>query len=83
MATKLVISGATVNCVYDDRFRPLFEALGVISVKRASEVEFDETSGEWVATHLDSGEVIARGLNRNDVIKAEIAWLEERLCPTR
>lgn len=78
MATKISIKGGTVTAVYDDRFRPLLEAMGVLSVKRASEVEFDEATGDWVATLVDGTEV-GRGKNRADVIAAEVAYLEERL----
>lgn len=77
MATKISVAGCSVNCVYDDRFRPILEALGVMQVKRATEVEFSEHTGEWIATHLATGLVIARGFNRNEVIAMEVRWLEE------
>lgn len=77
MATKITIRGGQVNCVYDDRFRPFFEALGIIQVKRATEVEFDSLSQEWIATHLATGKVIARGPNRKEVIDTEVKWLED------
>jgi len=78
MATKILICGGTVSCVYDDRFRPLLEALGNMEVIRASTVEYDHVTDEWFAMH-ESGKIIARGKNRNDVITAEIAWLESRM----
>jgi hypothetical protein len=79
MATKIQIKGdGTVVAVYDDRFREILEAIGTMSVKRASEVEFDEATGEWVAT-LKDGTEVGRGKNRNEVIAAEVAYLEARL----
>ena len=76
MATKIFVRGSAVRCVYDDRFLPLLEALGDLAIERASSVEYDCISGEWFAMHI-SGQIIARGKNRNDVIAQEIKWLEE------
>ena len=78
MASKIVISGGQASCVYDDRFRPLLEALGMMKVNRVSTVEFDPIAGDWFAV-TDLHGIIARGKNRNDVITAEIAWLESRM----
>ena len=77
MATKINISGGKVNCVYDDRFRPLFEVLGKPVIERATEVEYDPDTRDWTATIIPTGEIIARGKNRNEVIEAEVKWLEE------
>jgi len=75
MATIKIHNGEA-HGVYDDRWRVLFDALGALQVQRATEVEFEPATQEWVATHLDSGLVIARGRNRADVIRAEVEWLE-------
>ena len=77
MASILKIEKGAATCVYDDRFRPLLEALGVMKIKRASEVEFNPASGEWEATLISTGQIIAHGPNRNDVITEEIRWIEE------
>jgi hypothetical protein len=79
MATKIVIDGNKVSCVYDDRLILLLEALGDVSIKRASNVEFNSTRHLWEAELVDSGEVIASGRNRNEVIKNEVKVLEDRL----
>jgi hypothetical protein len=79
MAQVITISRGSVSCVYDDRFRPLLEALGTMDVRRASEVEFNPTTREWEATLLATGEVISRGTNRNDVITEEVRWLEANM----
>lgn len=79
MSSKIVISGGVCQAVYDDRFREIFQALGVPQIQRASDVEYDEASGDWVATFRETGEVIARDPNRSRVIEAEVKWLEERL----
>lgn len=78
MATKITVAGGEVNCVYDDRFRPLLEALGVLEIKRATEVEFAQDIQLWEATHIATGKIIAQGPNRNEVIEAEVKWLEEQ-----
>jgi hypothetical protein len=79
MGTKIVIRNGTVHAVYDDRTRPILEALGILTVKRASEVEFDAATGEWVACLATTGEEIARGKNRGDVIADEVRYLESQL----
>lgn len=75
MATRMQISGGGASGVYDDRWLPLFEALGAPRVERASNVEWE--SGEWVA-RLPNGEIIARGRNRAQVIQQEISYLEDQ-----
>lgn len=79
MATRIVVCGAVATAVYDDRWLPILEALGPVEIRRATDVEWDPTTQEWVATHRDTGREIARGRNRAKVIHAEVAWLEERL----
>lgn len=79
MATKLVVKSGQLVGVYDDRLRPIYEALGTLRVKRASEVEYDDARGEWVATSCETGEEIASGQDRGQVIAAEVRWLEARL----
>ncbi len=76
MATKIVLRGATASAVYDDCWRPIYEALGCMAVRRATDVEFDDHTAEWVATLRNTGQVIARGHNRNAVIQEEIRYLE-------
>lgn len=79
MATKLVIRDGLAVGVYSDRWRPILEALGAMQVTRASEVEYEPESGDWVATLPGTTTEIARGRNRADVIAAEVAYLEDRL----
>ncbi len=76
MAHKIVVRAGVARCVWDDRFRPVLEALGGgrMEVRRASDVEYER--GEWVARLRESGEVISAGRNRSEVIKAEVAYLE-------
>ena len=63
--------------VYDDRWLPLYRALGQIEIRRATTVEYED--GEWVARLVDTGEVIARGRTRQEVIEQEIEYLNKRL----
>lgn len=79
MASKIMVRGSEVSCMYDDRFLPIFRALGRVSIKRASEVEFDSASGLWVAVDLSTGREISRGVSRSAVIAAEIEYFERGL----
>jgi len=77
MATVARIQNNTLRSVYDDRFHFILAALGSVKIERASEVEFDHAASEWVATSVATGQVIARGSNRSEVIASEVRWLEE------
>jgi hypothetical protein len=77
MSTKIVVRAGEAVGVYDDRWLPMFEALGCVRIARASEVEYE--SGAWVARLIGTGEVIATGRVRSEVIKAEVEFLEEGL----
>lgn len=76
MASKIIIANSQAVSVYDDRFFPILQALGTPQIERATDVEY--INGEWVATHRATNQIIARGPNRNQVIKEEVTWLEER-----
>ncbi len=75
MKLKIDTSG-NVRAVYNDRLRGL--SLGSMEVQRASNVEFDPVSQEWEA-RTPGGELIAKGPNRDEVIKQEVRVIETRL----
>lgn len=79
MASVIKISGGKAKGVYDDRFRQIFEAIGVMKIARASDVEFEPETGDWVATEISTGQEIGRGKNRADVIAQEVRYLEGKL----
>lgn len=79
MSTIAKVRGGELRTVYDDRWAGILSAIGSVTIERASDVEYDHGAREWVATHHATGEVIARGPNRNEVIAAEVRWLELRL----
>jgi hypothetical protein len=80
MATKIVIKAGVAVSVYDDRFAPIYAALGLqVEITRASDVEFDHDLRKWVAVECASGKVIASGDSRGEVIRAEIVYLERGL----
>ena len=80
MATIAKVHGSQVVAVYDDKWAPLMAALGTVTIERASDVEYDSATGEWFAIYRGTGEEIARGANRGEVIAAEVRWLEERIA---
>lgn len=79
MAGKITIRGSKVACVYDDKFAPLLEALGTLEISRASNVEYNPLDKTWEAERIGTGEIIASGPNRNDVITEEVKWLEDNV----
>lgn len=70
------LAAGEVRAVYSDTWRPLLEALGSLEITRASDVEYDASTGEWYAVHRATGKEIARGRNREQVIREEVRWLE-------
>ena len=76
---QIKLHDGTARAVYSDQFRPLFEVLGTMQVSRASDVDYYPTTGEWVAVLRSTGDIIARGRNREEVIKAEVAYIDARL----
>lgn len=66
----------TIRSLWTDRLD--LRQFGRIRVTRASNVEFDEQTQEWVAT-TPEGRVLAHGPNRQKVIEGEIAALQEAL----
>ena len=79
MSTIASVRGGVLRTVYDDRWAGIMAAIGKVTIERASDVEFDHAAGEWIATYHATGEVIAHGVNRNEVIASEVRWLEERI----
>lgn len=77
MACKVVVRNGHAVGVYDDRWSSIYDALGVLEVARASNVEFER--GVWVARLANDGKVIAALRVRSEVIKAEIEYLERGL----
>jgi hypothetical protein len=80
VSRRAVVHGERLAVVHDDRWMPILHALGRVEIERASDVEYDALAQEWVARYRATGEVIARGERRADVIQAEIAWIERRLA---
>jgi len=75
MTTIRIVNGEA-RCVYSDAALPFLKALGVVRAERATDVEWDEEAGEWIARLRSSGEVIAHGESRAQVIREEVAYLE-------
>jgi hypothetical protein len=80
MSSKLFIRGGIVQGVYDDRLLPIYAALGVVQIQRATTIEFNHDKKQWEARLCTfSAPLIASGMRRADVIKAEIEFLERGL----
>ena len=74
---KMVIRNGQATMVYSDLWRPILEAIGAIDAPKVTDIEWE--SGAFVARLRETGEEIARGANRADVIRREVEYLEARL----
>lgn len=66
----------SIEGLYSDEMR--LDEVGDIEVRRASNVEFDAASGEWVAETPD-GQVIGRARLRSECIRKEVEFLQAAL----
>jgi hypothetical protein len=64
------LTGNTVKSVYDDRALDLYQRLGTVTVTRFSNVEFDNTTGVWIARRLD-GEWLCEATTREECLAME------------
>ncbi len=80
-AELLLLPDGRVVGVYTDAID--LRALGPVHVERATTVEWDPATQEWVATLLNTGEVIARTASRGDALRREVAVLQQYLRDDR
>jgi hypothetical protein len=73
------INSSCAQAVYDDRLRPILEALGTMHISRATDVEFEPQTGDWVARLRSTGQEIARSKSRAECIRAEVQYLNQIL----
>jgi len=67
----------TVKSVYHDELS-IFDQ-GRVNNCRVTDVEFDNESQEWVATLIKTGQVIAKGKSRNEVLAQEVSIVDALL----
>lgn len=80
MKVLVTKDGAAVTAVYSDRLLTLMERLGGNKqITRASEVEWCNVDGVWVATGLKHKDTLAREPTRQQALRKEAAELESRL----
>ena len=66
----------TITSVYRD---DVFDKNGKLLVRRVTNVEFDNEQQKWVAKLVKTGEIIATGDRRDDVLKEEVKIIQEML----
>lgn len=64
-----------VSCLYTDEIN-LYDIGMVQNVTRASHIEFDEQTQEWIVIHAKSCEILFRHKNRESAIEWEIENLK-------
>lgn len=78
----LITEDGNVHGVYNDELAKM--GLGDPIIRRATGVEYNHGQGQWEATDLRSGKLIATGTERDKVIKEEVRLLNEQLAdPSR
>ena len=74
-ADQLLIGRA----VYADKWLPIFEALGqIVAAPKVTDVSWE--AGEWVARLRSTGQEIGRGHNREEVVRMEVVFLNQRIA---
>ena len=76
---KLVIRQGEALSVYSDQWAPIIRALGSPTITRETDVEYDSATQQWTATLRATGQVIATGQKRAEVIQQEVKFLEENV----
>ena len=78
---KIVINKTTgkICAMANDTVVEILSNVGHVSMKRASDVEWDDARQQWIAMEKSSSKIIARGHNRSNVIAREVAILERNL----
>lgn len=67
------------RAVYSDKWLPIFEALGtILDAPKVTDVTWE--AGEWVARLRSTGRVIGRGKIREEVVRQEVAFLNQRIA---
>jgi hypothetical protein len=80
--TIKISPGGDVECLYDDKLRPVLDKLGDMKVERASNIKFDDCDSLWyiwVNNGPSSDKVYPGYKLREEAIKAEIELLEKNL----
>lgn len=65
-----------VRSIYHDE---IFGDLDGMEIERVTDVEFDNELQEWFARLIKTGEIIARGKSRDEVLKDEVRIVSERI----
>lgn len=78
---KLLVTpnGGAVVGVYDDRLLGLMDRLGPTKVTRASNVEWEKKSRQWVAEDVKTKKVLATGATRAEALQKEHDKIEAGL----
>lgn len=69
-------SDGTIKSVYHDDF---FANKEQLSIERVTDVEFDNSTQQWVARLRKTGEIIATNKKRETVISEEVKIVHEML----
>lgn len=70
----------TISSIYhDDVFDGDGNLIGKMIIDRVTDVEFDNENQQWVAKLIKTGEIIATGKKREDVLNEEARIVQEML----
>ena len=71
--------GTITSIYHDDIFDRDGKLIGKMMVNRVTDVEFDNEKQQWVARLIKTGEIIATGEKREEVLKEEARIVQEML----
>lgn len=76
MARLVFDTDGTVRCIHSDAAQEIMQAIGKVTIKRASHVEPD-SDGRWPADMGPSGgPVLGPFATRTEALSREVEWLE-------
>lgn len=71
--------GTLTSIYHDDIFDRDGNLIGKMMINRVTDVEFDNEKQQWVAKLIKTGEIIATGEKREEVLKEEARIVQEML----
>ena len=82
MTDFIVDTDGTLRTIYDDEMIRLARSVGLVTISRASSVEYSWKALGWTADMANvGGPVLGPFDTRREALKAEVEWIKEHGIP--